>query len=260
MQQPAHEERSPWTFSQLRPEPTTSGRRIKDAVKGDLVSILRFYGTTRTAIIDQDELRALEPKQWLSGELCTFWCYEVGNAYLEGGPGRSRDLVVLHCVTWSYGSWPPDVVKKLRVPGALHTLEHKYIALPGNDTNTHFFLCIIVDASDLLLDINPSGPVRTTAIILNSIKNMPPTDPEQKVKAIIAQLAEGRKLRTTELDTITVHQPLVRNLWRRPSLLIYDALNLTFHTSIGGTTTERLRLWAVSWALPFGVPNVPGDL
>lgn len=244
----------------MRPEPTTSGRRIKDAVKGDLVSILRFYGTTRTAIIDQDELRALEPKQWLSGELCTFWCYEVGNAYLEGGPGRSRDLVVLHCVTWSYGSWPPDAVKKLRVPGALHTLEHKYIAFPGNDKNTHFFLCIIVDASDLLLDINPSGPVRTTAIILNSIKNMPPTDPEQKVKAIIAQLAEGRKLRTTELDTITVHQPLVRYLWRRPSLLIHDALNLTFHTSIGGTTTERLRLWAVSWALPFGVPNVPGDL
>lgn len=213
MQEPDQNPRSGlWTFSHASPVPTKSGRRMDAALRGDLISNLRFYGTTRTADIDQAQLASLEAKQWLSADLCTFLCYEAGNRYLEAGPGRAEDLVVLHSTTWDFWLWTDGTPKKVRLPGALPVLEHKYIAFPGNDTNTHFFLCIIVNASDLLVETNPSGPVRTAVLILNSLKHMPPKNPEEKVKTIITCLADGRPLREKDLDHVEVHQPLVRIL------------------------------------------------
>lgn len=210
MQEPVRKATSKlWTFSHVRPVPAKSGRRFDNAVKGDLISNMRFYGTTRTADIDQSQLDSLEPEQWLSADLCTFLCYEVGNAYLEAAPGRVQDLVVLHCATWDLEVWTEGTAKKVRLPGASHVLEHKYIAFPGNDSNTHFFLCIIVNAPDLLLEKNPTGPVRTTALILNSLQHMRPKNPEHKIKTLITCLADGRPLREKELDHIEVHQPLV---------------------------------------------------
>ncbi|KIO24095.1 hypothetical protein M407DRAFT_26532 [Tulasnella calospora MUT 4182] len=198
-----------WTFFNSRPTPPTSGNRIPEAVEGDQVAELRFYGTSFPAAIQQEDLARLEPKQWLSDSLCTFYCYEVGNAYLKGAPGRAKDLVILHARTWHLGSWTHGFPKNVRVKGARPTLEHKYIVFPGNDSETHFFLCIIVFPFDLLLDLNPSGPVRTTALILNSIQQLPPFNPKEKLVSILIRLSEGRPLRENDLGRLKVLHPLM---------------------------------------------------
>ncbi|KIO17893.1 hypothetical protein M407DRAFT_32426 [Tulasnella calospora MUT 4182] len=198
-----------WTFFNARPTPPASGNRIPHAVEGDQVAELRFYGTSIPASIQQEDLARLEPKQWLSDNLCTFYCYEAGNAYLKGAPGRAKDLVVLHARTWHLANWTHGFPKNVRVKGAIPTLEHKYVAFPGNDSETHFFLCIIIFPRDLLLEFNPSGPVRTTALILNSLQQLPPSNPKEKVRSILFRLSEGRPLRDKELARVKVLHPLM---------------------------------------------------
>lgn len=200
---------TPWTFGRSRLAPPKSGNRISEAVKGDLVAELRFYGTTIPADIPQEQLRTLEPGQWLTSDLCSFYCYEVGNAYLEGAPGRGRDLVVLHSRTWDLAYWVGGSSPRVRLPGAIHALEPKYLVFPGNDTDSHFFLCIVIRPYDLLYDLNPNGPVRTLALILNSMHEMKPRNAKQKIQGILATLAGGRRLRNEELSDIEVYYPLV---------------------------------------------------
>ncbi|KIO19406.1 hypothetical protein M407DRAFT_30946 [Tulasnella calospora MUT 4182] len=198
-----------WTFTHSRLAPPLSGNRIQDAVTGDLVAELRFYGTTMPADIPHEQLRNLEPGQWLTADLCSFYCYEVGNAYLEGAPGRWKDLVVLHSRTWDLRHWTAGAPQRVRVPGALQVLEHKYVAFPGNDTDSHFFLCIIIFPRDLLYDLNPNGTVRTMALILNSLQDMQPRNPERKIRDILRRLADGRQLREPELQDINVYLPMM---------------------------------------------------
>lgn len=198
-----------WTFAHSRLAPPLSGRRIPEAVPGDLVAEHRFYGTTMPADISQEQLRTLEPGQWLTADLCSFYCYEVGNVYVEGAPGRGKDLVVLHSRTWDLARWMGGSPSRARCRGATHVLEHKYVAFPGNDTNSHFFLCIVIHPSDLLRDMNPDGPVRTIALILNSLDYMKVHDAEHKIQNILLRLAEGRPLREEKLHEINVYQPLV---------------------------------------------------
>ncbi|KIO24710.1 hypothetical protein M407DRAFT_25954 [Tulasnella calospora MUT 4182] len=176
-----------WTFTQSRLTPPLSGNRIRDAVTGDLVAELRFYGTTMPADIAQEQLRTLEPGQWLTADLCSFYCNEVGNTYLEGAPGRWKDLAVLHSRTWDLAGWTAGAPQRVRVPGALQVLEHH----------------------DLLYDLNPNGPVRTIALILNSLHHMQPRDPQSKIKNIVRRLADGRQLREQELQDINVYLPMM---------------------------------------------------
>lgn len=197
-----------WTFSHARLAPPLSRNRIEDAVTGDLVAEQRFYGTTIPADIAQEQLSRLEPGQWLTADLCSFYCNEVGNAYLEA-PGRAKDLVVLHSRTWDLAQWA-TLPKRIRIPGASQTLENKFVAFPGNDNGAHFFLCIIIFPHDLLYDLNPSGPVRTKAFILNSLHELQPRNPDRKIKDIIKCLAEGRQLREEKLEDINVFLPVVR--------------------------------------------------
>ncbi|KAG9043291.1 hypothetical protein FS837_009777 [Tulasnella sp. UAMH 9824] len=201
--------KSPWTYDRIRLTPPKSGRRIAEAVEGDVVALIRFYGTSTPAMIEKEWLSRLENNQWLSSNLVSFYCYEVGNAYVEGTPGPGMDLVVLHSDTWGLRMPGHPGPGALRHRNAPCPLEHKYIAFPGNETNTHFFLCLILWPSDLLLDTNPAGPVRTTAVILNSMMELQPKDAESSVKRIIDHLALGRRLRQQELTNITVHFPHV---------------------------------------------------
>ncbi|KIO27545.1 hypothetical protein M407DRAFT_23230 [Tulasnella calospora MUT 4182] len=198
-----------WTFTHSRLAPPLSGNRIRDAVTGDLVAELRFYGTTIPADIAEEQLRTLEPGQWLTADLCSFYCNEVGNAYLEGAPGRWEDLAVLHSRTWDLAHWTAGAPQRVRVPGARQVLEHNYVAFPGNDTGSHFFLCIIIYPKDLLYDLNPNGPVRTVALILNSLHNMQPRDAKNKIKNILMRLSNGRQLREQELQDINVYLPMM---------------------------------------------------
>lgn len=197
-----------WTFSHARLARPLSGNQIQDAVTGDLVAEQRFYGTTIPADIAHEQLRTLEPGQWLTADLCSFYCNEVRNAYLEAAPGRSGDLVVLHSHTWDLAHWT-RAPERVRVPGAPHVLEHQFIAFPSNDNGSHFFLCLIIFPSDLLYDRNPNGPVRTMAFILNSLRDVQPCDPERKIKKILSRLAEGHQLREQELQDLNVFLPVV---------------------------------------------------
>lgn len=201
--------KSSWKYDRIRLTPPKSGRRISDAVDGDVVALIRFYGTSTPAMIDKEWLSRLEGNRWLSSNLVSFYCYEVGNAYVEGAPGQGTDLVVLHCDTWGLRMSGHSGSGALRHRKAPCPLESKYIAFPGNETNTHFFLCLILWPSDLLLDVNPTGPVRTTAVILNSMAELQPKDPARSVKRIIEHLSLGRRLRQQDLTNITVHFPRV---------------------------------------------------
>ncbi|KAG9041945.1 hypothetical protein FS837_011551 [Tulasnella sp. UAMH 9824] len=198
-----------WTYNQIKLTPPASGRRISDGVRGDLVAELRFYGSQRPAQVDHHERSGLEDGKWLPSSVVSFYCYEVGNSYVEGAPGRGMELIVLHCETWGLGktihATPPRVTHK----EAPCPLEYKYMAFPGNDTGTHYFLCIIAWPSDVLLQVNPLGPVRTTAFILNSLAYLQPKDPEEFVQKIIVNLSSGRPLRLEEIRNIKVYFPQV---------------------------------------------------
>ncbi|KAG8925063.1 hypothetical protein FRC01_010727 [Tulasnella sp. 417] len=198
-----------WTFAQSRISRPLSRNRIPEAITGDVVADLRFYGTTIPADISQEQLQTLEPGQWLSADLCSFYCNEVGNTYLEGAPGREKDLVVLHSRTWDLGRGLGGAPKRIRSPGATHVLEHKYLVFPGNDSGNHFFLCIVIYPSDLLYEINPHGPIRTVALILNSLHDLKPRDPQQKIINILSRLTGGRRIHEDKLHEIEVYQPLM---------------------------------------------------
>lgn len=197
-----------WKYSHTRLVPPKSGNRIPQAVAGDLVAESTFYGTSIPANITHEQLQTLEPGQWLTADICSFHCYEVGNAYLEN-PMNPKDLVVLHSSTWDLAYWPGSSTS-VRVSGAPHVFDHNFIAFPGNDDGPHFFLCLIIFPGDLLRDVNPNGPVRTKAFILNSSHGLQPRDPGRKIRNIIMRLAEGRQLRETELQDVNVFFPIVR--------------------------------------------------
>ncbi|KAG8920226.1 hypothetical protein FRC00_010304, partial [Tulasnella sp. 408] len=191
-----------WVYSRGHPR-----NRIQD-----LAASLTFYGTAIPAEITHDQVQTLEPGQYLTADLCSFYCYEVGNAYVEGmhAPGRLNDLVVLHSLTWDLAYWPASP-KGVRVSGAPHVFDHKFVAFPGNDDGPHFFLCIIIFPGDLLRDVNPDGPVRTKVFILNSSHGLQPRDPDRKIKNIIMKLAEGRQLREAELQDVHVFLPMAKD-------------------------------------------------
>lgn len=203
---------SPWTYAQCRPVPPKSGRRISEAIDGDMVAFVRCYGTTIPAMVDHEWLPRLEQGKWLSSNEVSFYCYEVGNAYAEGAPGRGMDLAVFHSNTWGLGRSGHNGPGSIRQKDAPCPLEYKYIAFPGNETDNHFFLCLILWPSDLLADINPVGPIRTTAIILNSLANLQPEEPHSSVQRIIGHLALGRPIRQLELRNVKVHLPRVSSL------------------------------------------------
>lgn len=204
-------EQTSWTYDQRRPVAPKSGRRIAEAVAGDMVAILRFYGSTKPAMVDQEWVPCLKEEEWLSSNEASFYCFEVGNAYVEGAPGRGMDLVVFHSDTWGLGKSGHNGSDSLRHRSAPCPLEYKYIAFPANDTENHFFLCLILWPSDLLIDINPIGPVRTTAIILNSLASLQPDDPHDSIRRIIGHLSLGRTIRQQELRKVKVHMPQVSN-------------------------------------------------
>ncbi|KAG9031329.1 hypothetical protein FS837_003009 [Tulasnella sp. UAMH 9824] len=200
---------TPWTYHQIKPVPPASGRRISDGVRGDLAAEVRFYGSVYPAQVDCHERPGLEDKKWLPSSAVSFYCYEVGNSYLEGVPGRGMELIVLHCETWGLGKTIHATPPRLTLKEAPCPLEYKYMAFPGNDTGTHFFLCIIAWPSDVLLELNPLGPVRTTAFILNSLAYLQPKDSEAFVHNIIINLSSGRPLRLDDIRNIKIHFPQV---------------------------------------------------
>lgn len=200
---------SPWTYAQCRPILPRAGRRISEAIDGDMVAFVRSYGTATPAMVDQQWLPHLEEGKWLSSNEVSFYCYEVGNAYAEGAPGRGMDLVVFHSDTWGLGTPGHNGPGSIRHKSAPCPLEYKYIAFPANESENHFFLCLILWPSDLLVDVNPAGPVRTTAIILNSLASLQPTEPHGKIQRIIGHLSLGRSIRQLELRNLNVRSPRV---------------------------------------------------
>ncbi|KAG8923186.1 hypothetical protein FRC01_013101 [Tulasnella sp. 417] len=208
-EKPTNDQKVPWTLLQKDLVPPASGNRIDSAAPKDQVAEMRFYGTLDPADIIQESLVRLEEGRWLNDNQCTFYCYEVGNAYLEGSARRSSSLVVLHARTWRYSAWDGGYPKHIREKGLQPALACDYLAFPANDSENHFFLCIIVHPCDLLLDNNPDGPVRTVAIILNSLSGLKPTQPQTKIRKIISHLAQGLQLRQNELSNLKVYQPLV---------------------------------------------------
>lgn len=91
-------------------------------------------------------------------------------------------------------------------------MEYTYIAIPANGTGSHYFLCIITHASDLLVASNPSGPVRTTILILDSLgESYETTNLRQKTIALLSKLSLGQKVRQPELKGLSLIRVPVRH-------------------------------------------------
>lgn len=136
-------------------------------------------------------------------------------------PATVRDLCLLSTDTMEYWRWFLDgrtTHHELPI-GRRDTpiLDSPYIALPVN-TNSHWFLCIILNASQLV-DMR-SGRGKPSIIVLDSLANRP-TKAIAQVKALLVNEAkEGQasfgQPRPPKPSDITVYYPSVS----APSLLV----------------------------------------
>ncbi|KIO17018.1 hypothetical protein M407DRAFT_33331 [Tulasnella calospora MUT 4182] len=206
----------PNVTSTLDPSPTFSTYRqlratIPSTIKirpvpkfNDEITDVMSYGLLRTASIDSNQPARLQPGRWLTNSLVDLHAYEVANTFFEGNPHRAGDLCLLPTVTWYHAAENtndrPDFG---RLDPKVSPLEYKFVAFPANGTGCHFFLGIIAFASDLLVRCNPSGPVRTSIFVFDSLGTSYETSNLQgKMNQFVLRLALDEKLRLAELKAI----------------------------------------------------------
>ncbi|KAG9042714.1 hypothetical protein FS837_010477 [Tulasnella sp. UAMH 9824] len=181
-----------------------------ESICGDLVATHRFYGSVAPASIDRDELKRLEPGRWLSVGLVNFYLFEVANSFVEQNPGRGEELCALPESIWSgSNSSRGKYSSRPRCDKTESPLDFDFVVFAGNCTNSHYYLCIIAYASDILADRNPSGEVRTAGLVLNSLKGIGPSDALDRFRNVILRLGKTRPIRKDGLKKLKVYYPEV---------------------------------------------------
>lgn len=190
---------------------------LERSIPGDnLVATHRFYGSVAPASIDREELKRLEPGKWLTVNLVNFYLFEVANSFVEQNPGQGKAHSALPESIWSgSNSSRGKYSSRPRCDKTESALDFEFVAFPGNCTNSHFYLCIIAYASDILADHNPNGEVRTAGIILNSVKGIGPSDALDRFRNVILRLGKTRPIRKDGLKKLKVYYPEVGLLARK---------------------------------------------
>lgn len=200
-----HERQAPknWTYINFRP-------RAPHGTPADSMAITSGYGEGITVSIHREDLPRLDKGSWLVTRLVDFYCHEVGNVFVEQNPGRYKDLCVLSSTTW-FGSVESNgkFANLTRIDTATSPLDHKYVAFPLNARDNHWALGILTHASDLLVEHNPSNPIRTSLLILNSIHGYNPRDLDKRYPQFVRLLAMGKKLRHGAISRIPLFKPQV---------------------------------------------------
>lgn len=166
----------------------------------DEVTDVEGYGLVTVVSLSHDQGSKLKPGEWLTCSLVDLYTYEVANVFFESNPHRAGDLCLIPSATWFHVAEGAGRVSPGRLDSTISPLEYKYVAIPANGTGNHYFLCIITHAFDLLVAKNPSGPVRTAILILDSLGAAHETmDLDQKTITFISKLSLGQKLRQSVL-------------------------------------------------------------
>lgn len=187
-----------------------------ESICGNLVATHRFYGSVAPASVDRDELKRLEPGRWLSVNLVNFYLFEVANSFVEQNPGCGRALCALPESIWSGSSSSRGKYSsRLRCDKTESPLDFDFVVFAGNCTNSHYYLCIIAYASDILADRNPNGEVRTAGLVLNTLKDIGPSDALDRFRNVILRLGKTRPIRKDGLKGLKVYYPEVSPLARK---------------------------------------------
>ncbi|KAG8928509.1 hypothetical protein FRC01_005830 [Tulasnella sp. 417] len=192
-----------WTFSNFRPRPPRG-------TPADSMVITSGYGDGNTTSIHREVLPRLDKGRWLDTSIVDFYCLEVGNAFVEQNPRRYKDLCVLSSTSWfaccnSNGKF----ANLARIDAESSPLDYKYVAFPMNARESHWVLGILTHASDLLVEHNPSGPIHTSLLILNSIHGYNPPTLAKDYPDFIKLLSMGKKLRHGALSRVKLFKPEV---------------------------------------------------
>ncbi|KAG8929551.1 Sentrin-specific protease 6 [Tulasnella sp. 417] len=179
------------------------------SVCGDLVASHRFYGSVIPASIDCKDLQRLEPGQWLTVDLVNFYVFEVANSFVEQNPGFGRAVCALPESIWSGSNSSQSSYSRLRWDNMESPLDFDFVVFAGNCTNSHFYLCIIAYASDILADRNPTGEVRTVGLVLNSLRAIGPSDAPDRFRNVILRLGKTRPIRKDGLKKLAIYYPEV---------------------------------------------------
>lgn len=217
------------TYETLRLERPIPGE--KGPTSSELVTTHRFYGSSSPASIDRSMLDRLAPGKWLTVDFVNFYIFEVANSYVEQTPGAGRVVCALPESIWSssdnsHGQYSP----RPRRDKAESVLDFDYVAFPGNCTNSHYYLCIIAYASDILADRNPSGDVRTVGLVLNSFIKIGPTDAPNRFRNVILRLGKQRPIREDGLKKLKVYYPRVSNAIESAWVILWLMLSHRFRS------------------------------
>ncbi|KIO27205.1 hypothetical protein M407DRAFT_23509 [Tulasnella calospora MUT 4182] len=182
----------------------------KRSICGDLVATHRFYGSVTPASIDRSDLSRLDPGQWLNVQLVNFYVFEVVNSFVEQTPGSGRVVCALPESIWSgSNSSRGKYTSRPRCDKMESPLDFDFVVFAGNCTDSHYYLCIIAYASDLLVDRNPTGDVRTIGLVLNSLKAIGPSDAPDRFRNVILRLGKTRPIRNDGLKKLKIYYPRV---------------------------------------------------
>ncbi|KIO27623.1 hypothetical protein M407DRAFT_7205 [Tulasnella calospora MUT 4182] len=86
-------------------------------------------------------------------------------------------------------------------------LDYKYVAFPMNASNLHWVLGILTHASDLLVEHNPNGAIRTSLLILNSIHGYNPPDLGVRYLDFICLLSFKKPMHCGALSKVKLFKP-----------------------------------------------------
>lgn len=201
-----HQPPKNWTYINFRP-------RAPRGTPADSMAITSGYGDGTTVSVHREDLPRLDKGQWLVTRLVDFHCYEVGNAFVEQSPWRYKDLCVLSANPWfSCSASNGKFANAARIDAGASPLDHKYVAFPMNARENHWVLGILTHASDLLVEHNPSDPIRTSLLVLNSIHGYNPRDLDKRYPDFIRLLAMGKKLRHGAVSKVKLFKPEVSKL------------------------------------------------
>ncbi|KIO19635.1 hypothetical protein M407DRAFT_30706 [Tulasnella calospora MUT 4182] len=170
-----------WTFINFRPH-APQGTPI------DSLAITSGYGDGDTTSIHREALPRLDKGSWLVTSLVDFHCHEVGNVCYESN-GKFTNAV--------------------RIDPKASPLDHNYVAFPMNARESHWALGILTHASDLLEEHNPSGPIHTSLLVLNSIHGYNPRDLDKRYRDFIRLLSMGKKFRKGAISRVKLFKPEV---------------------------------------------------
>ncbi|KIO16374.1 hypothetical protein M407DRAFT_12850 [Tulasnella calospora MUT 4182] len=185
--------------SETRKFPWLGGLLVRSEWRDALMQLLKYPGLNKDALLKECS-RCYNPKRRGAKGAGARLAQNVTDSL----PGFGKHLHAVSRLNTNSNQEPAA-----QKPTDVESAKERYVAFPMNASNSHWVLGILTHASDLLVEHNPNGPIRTSLLVLNSIHGYNPREFNARYMDFICLLSFKKPLRRGALSKVKVLKPEV---------------------------------------------------